>query len=84
MALILSLNQSIFQAVPGAGIAIGGLIAASAGPRVALGVGAIGSLGMALAMWLGLSVAARAPVGEHVAVKTADSDSALTAATGEQ
>jgi predicted MFS family arabinose efflux permease len=56
MALVLSLNESMFQAVPGAGIVIGGAIAAIAGARVALGVAAVGSLAVAATMWIKLSV----------------------------
>jgi predicted MFS family arabinose efflux permease len=54
MAMILSLNESLFQAIPGAGIALGGLITALAGARVALAVGAAGSLVIAGIMWLRL------------------------------
>ncbi len=55
MALILSLNESIFQAVPGAGLLLGGAIAAVAGPRTALTVAAGGSLLVALLVWFGLA-----------------------------
>jgi predicted MFS family arabinose efflux permease len=58
MALMLSLNESIFQAVPGAGILLGGAIASLAGPRVALATGAAGSLGVAAAIWVRLRPAA--------------------------
>lgn len=54
MALIVSINESLLQGVPGAGILIGGGITAAGGPRVALAVGAIGSLVVAVAMRLGL------------------------------
>lgn len=54
MALIVSLNESIFQAVPGLGIVLGGAIAAAAGPRVAFAVGGAGSFAVALAIWRGL------------------------------
>jgi Transmembrane secretion effector len=54
MALILGVNESMFQAVPGAGILLGGAITATAGPRVALAVGASGSLLVAAAIWIGL------------------------------
>ena len=36
MAMMMSLNESIFQAVPGVGILLGGALAALAGPRAAL------------------------------------------------
>jgi predicted MFS family arabinose efflux permease len=54
MALMVSLNESIFQAVPGAGILLGGAIASLAGPRAALGTGAAGSLAVAVAIWVKL------------------------------
>lgn len=57
MAMILSFNESIFQAVPGLGIVLGGALTATAGPRVALGVAAAGSAVLAVAMWLGLAAA---------------------------
>ncbi len=47
MALVLSLNESMFQALPGAGILLGGGIAALAGPRAAFAVGAAGALAIA-------------------------------------
>ncbi len=59
MALVLSLNESMFQAVPGIGIIAGGAITALAGPRLALGVGAAGALATALAMWVGLPAGSR-------------------------
>jgi predicted MFS family arabinose efflux permease len=54
MAMILSLNESVFQGAPGAGILLGGAITALAGPRPALAAGAVGSLVVALAMWIRL------------------------------
>jgi MFS family permease len=51
MALMMSLNESIFQAVPGGGILIGGAITALAGPRVALAVAGGGALLIAVAAW---------------------------------
>ncbi len=44
LALTLSLNESIFQALPGVGFVLGGGIAALAGPRVALAVGGLGAV----------------------------------------
>ena len=44
MALVMSFNESIFQVIPGAGIAVGGAVAALAGPRAALAVGGAGAL----------------------------------------
>jgi Transmembrane secretion effector len=52
MALMMSLNESIFQAVPGGGILIGGAIAALAGPRAALAVAGCGALLVAGGGWL--------------------------------
>ena len=51
MALMMSLNEFNFQAVPGAGILLGGAIAALAGSRTALAVGGAGSLLVAVAVW---------------------------------
>jgi MFS family permease len=61
MALIMSLNESIFQAVPGGGILLGGAIAALAGPRVALAVAGGGGLLVAAAAWSVLPVNAADP-----------------------
>ena len=44
MARIMSLNESLFQAMPGAGILIGGAITALAGTRIALAVAGFGAL----------------------------------------
>jgi hypothetical protein len=44
MALMMSLNESLFQAVPGAGILLGGAIAALSGPRAAFAVSGAGAL----------------------------------------
>jgi predicted MFS family arabinose efflux permease len=55
MAIIMSLNESIFQAMPGIGFALGGALAALAGPRVALAVGGAGSLLVMAAAWVLLS-----------------------------
>ena len=49
MALIMSLNESLLQAVPGVGIVIGGAITAIAGPRIALGVAAAGAFAVTVA-----------------------------------
>ena len=54
MALIVSLNESMYQAMPGVGFVLGGAIAAAAGPRVAFGVGAAGSLAVAGTIWVRL------------------------------
>ena len=62
MARLMSLNESMFQAVPGAGIVLGGLLAGLTTPRVALAVGAGGALLVTEAAWLLL--APSGPVGE--------------------
>jgi predicted MFS family arabinose efflux permease len=54
MALMMSLNEFNFQAVPGLGILLGGAIAALAGSRVALAVGGGASLAVAVAVWFAL------------------------------
>lgn len=59
MALIVSLSESMMQAVPGLGIVLGGAIAAVAGPRIAFAVGAAGALLVAVAMWARLSGSSR-------------------------
>jgi hypothetical protein len=62
MARIMSLNESMFQAVPGAGIVLGGVLAGVTTPRVALAVAAGGALLVTAAAWLLL--APSGPVGE--------------------
>jgi hypothetical protein len=52
MALIMSLNESVYQAVPGAGIVLGGVLTALAGPRVALAVAGIGSIAVTAVVWV--------------------------------
>jgi MFS family permease len=52
MALMMGLNESIVQGVPGAGIVLGGLIAALANPRAALGVAGVGALVVTAAGWI--------------------------------
>ena len=54
MALLMSLNESIYQAVPGLGIIVGGAIAAAAGPRPALAVASIGCIATSFGSWLTL------------------------------
>ncbi len=51
MAMMISLNQSIFQAFPGIGFLLGGAIAALTGPRTALAVAGAGSLVITVAVW---------------------------------
>jgi MFS family permease len=52
MAMMMSLNESIIQGMPGAGILIGGALAATAGPRVALAVGGAGAFATGVAVWV--------------------------------
>lgn len=54
MALMMSLQESLFQSVPGAGILLGGTITALGSPRVALGVAGGGSLVVTALVWLTL------------------------------
>jgi predicted MFS family arabinose efflux permease len=58
MALMMSLNESIIQGVPGAGIVLGGALAAASGPRAALVVGGVGALATSVAVWVMLRRAA--------------------------
>ncbi len=51
MAMMMSLNESILQAVPGAGILVGGAITALASPRLALAVAGAGALVIAAVAW---------------------------------
>jgi hypothetical protein len=67
MALMMSLNESLFQAVPGAGILLGGAIAALSGPRAAFAVSGAGAL----------LIAGLAPIAMR-----ASSNAPLTAASG--
>jgi hypothetical protein len=55
MALIMSLQESIYQVVPGAGILIGGTITALGSPRAALAVAGVGSLAITAAIWVVLA-----------------------------
>jgi predicted MFS family arabinose efflux permease len=55
MALMMSLNDSMFQCVPGAGILLGGALTALGSPRTALAVAAGGSLLVTGAAWFALA-----------------------------
>jgi len=55
MALIMSFNESLFQAVPGLGILLGGAITAVGSPRAAFAVAGIGSLAVTVAVWFALA-----------------------------
>jgi MFS family permease len=54
MTVMMSVNESMFELIPGLGIILGGAIAAVAGPRVALGVAGLGSLAVTVAVWVAL------------------------------
>ncbi|MBV9917275.1 MAG: MFS transporter [Solirubrobacterales bacterium] len=51
MAMMMSLNESLWRAIPGLGIILGGGLAALASPRVALGVAGVGAFAMAGLAW---------------------------------
>jgi predicted MFS family arabinose efflux permease len=55
MALVMSLNEAVAQVTPGLGILLGGVITALLGPRLALGVAAVGSLAFTAAAWVSLA-----------------------------
>jgi predicted MFS family arabinose efflux permease len=55
MALMMSLNESMLQTVPGAGILIGGAITTLGNARAALAVAAVGSLAVTAAAWVALA-----------------------------
>lgn len=61
MALMMSLNESLFQSIPGAGILLGGAITALGSPRAALAVAGAGSLAITVAAWFALSALAPRP-----------------------
>lgn len=52
MALIMSLQESIYQSFPGAGMLIGGTITALGSPRTALAVAGAGSLAISALVWM--------------------------------
>jgi hypothetical protein len=62
MALMMSLQESLFQSVPGAGILIGGTITALGSPRAALAVAGVGSLAVTAAIWVVLANLGGGPV----------------------
>lgn len=59
MALMMSFNESITQAVPGGGILLGGALATLASPRAALALGGVGGLAVTVAGWILLRPAPR-------------------------
>lgn len=54
MALMMSLNESMFQSVPGVGILLGGALTALGSPRSALAVAGAGSLVVTVVAWFAL------------------------------
>jgi MFS family permease len=62
MALMMSLQESLYQSVPGAGILLGGTIAALGSPRGAFAVAGVGSLVISVLVWT-MITAAPAPAG---------------------
>jgi hypothetical protein len=52
MAMMMSLNDSLYQAVPGGGILLGGALASLAGPRLALAVAGVGALVVTAVAWV--------------------------------
>ena len=84
MALMMSLQESVLQSVPGAAILIGGTITALGSPRAALGVAGAGSLVIASLIWVMLrDMRPRAEAAGVVPVQSADdrvahSDDAVT------
>jgi predicted MFS family arabinose efflux permease len=65
MALMMSLNESISQSMPGAGIVIGGSITALWSPRAALALGGAGALLVAMGAWRWLRPVIRSPISEY-------------------
>ena len=67
MALTMSLNDSMFQALPGLGFLLGGVLAALAGPRLAFLVAGIGAVAVGALAPLMLATAHEhsAPAGVH-------------------
>ncbi len=51
MGMMMSLNESVLQAVPGFGIVLGGVLSALASARVALAVAGIGAIMLAVVGW---------------------------------
>jgi predicted MFS family arabinose efflux permease len=75
MAIIVSLNESMLQAMLGIGIAVGGGLTALAGPRIGLGVGGGGALAIALGMWIALpNLGVRIPMAAVPGPEHAESD----------
>ncbi len=71
MAMMMSLNESLYQALPGIGIIIGGAVTALVGSRAALAVAGGGALAVAIIGWPLLSTLG-APVPVPAAVGLAE------------
>jgi len=67
MALIMSLQESIYQSVPGAGMLLGGTITALGSPRTALAVAGAGSLAITGLVWVALGRLTPAAAGGAIA-----------------
>lgn len=80
MSLVLSLNESMLQAVPGIGILLGGALAAVSGPRLSLATAAVGSFGVAILMWWGLAPPPGTRARRSGTADTSPPDPELTAA----
>lgn len=72
MALVMSLQESIYQSFPGAGMLIGGTITALGSPRTALAVAGAGSLAITALVWvvLGRFESAGAAGGDSATTET--------------
>ncbi len=74
MGVMMGLNESVLQAMPGGGILIGGAIAALAGPRLAMAVAGGGALAVTAAAWMVLAPArVRRPPAEEGGEQSSDS-----------
>jgi hypothetical protein len=71
---MMSVNESMFELIPGLGILLGGAIAALAGPRAALGVAGVGSLVVMIAVWVALRPGVLRSEAERTAVVPAHPD----------
>jgi hypothetical protein len=67
MALMMSVDESMFELIPGLGILVGGAASSIAGPRAALGIGGVGSLIVAAAVWVVLAPGVLRAEAEHAA-----------------
>jgi MFS family permease len=70
MALMMSLQESLYQSVPGAGMLLGGTITALGSPRTAFAVAGAGSLAITALVWVVLGKLEPAPAPAADAVPT--------------